>query len=107
MVDNSDYVPANAIRFDKAFERIFDAIDPNAPELKAEIDRLIETETSGPEYDNAVDRWEAAQSDVDIFFRNELRFEALYAYQRDPYTRDQLKVDAKDWENLRSCQERI
>jgi hypothetical protein len=29
---------ANAIRFGDAFERLFDAIDPNAAELKAELD---------------------------------------------------------------------
>jgi hypothetical protein len=99
MVDNSDYIPANAIRFGVAFERLFDAIDSNAGELRAEIDRLIETETSGPEYDDAVDKFDVARRDVDIFFRNELRFEALYAYQRDPYTGDPLQVPAKDWEN--------
>ena len=85
MVDNSDYIPANAIRF--------------VGELRAEINRLIETETSGPEYDDAVDKFDVARRDVDIFFRNELRFEALNAYQRDPYTGDQLRVPAKDWEN--------
>jgi hypothetical protein len=98
MVDNSDYIPANAIRFDKAFERLFGAIDPNAAELKAEIDHAVKTETSGPEYDDAVDRWEAARTDVDIFFRNELRNGALDARQRDPYTGEEMRVSAKDWE---------
>jgi hypothetical protein len=96
MVDNSDYIPVNAIRFGQAFERVFDAIDPNAAELRAELDRLIEAEA---DYDDAIDRWDIARTEVDNFFRNELRFEALNAYQRDPYTGDQLRVPAKDWEN--------
>jgi hypothetical protein len=96
MVDNSDYIPANAIRFGEAFERLFEAIDPNATELKAELDRLIEAEA---DYDDAIDRWDIARTEVDDFFRDELRFEALNAYQRDPYTGHPLQVPAKDWEN--------
>jgi hypothetical protein len=96
MVDNSDYIPANAIRFGEAFERLFDAIDPNAGELRAELDRLIEAEA---DYDDAIGRWDIARTEVDNFLRNGLRFEALNAYQRDPYTGDQLRVPAKDWEN--------
>jgi hypothetical protein len=85
MVDNSDYIPANAIRF--------------VGELRAEINRLIETETSGPEYDDAVDKFDVARRDVDLFFRNELRHGALDARQRDPYTGEEMRVSAKDWEN--------
>jgi hypothetical protein len=99
MVDNSDYIPADAILFDKAFEILFDAIDPNAAELRAEINRLLETETSGPEYDDAVDKFDVARWDVDIFFRNELRYGALEARQRDPYTGKEMGVSAKDWED--------
>jgi hypothetical protein len=102
MVDNSDYIPANAIRFGDAFERLFDAIDPNAAELKAELDRLIEAEA---DYDDAMDRWDVARTEVDNFFRNELRFESLNAYQRDPYTGD-LRVQPRKTcskQQLRSC----
>ena len=96
MVDNSDYIPANAIRFGEAFERLFDAIGPNAAELRAELNRLIEAEA---DYDDTIDRWNIARAEVDNFFRNELRFEALNAYQRDPYTGAPLQIPAKDWEN--------
>ena len=96
MVDNSDYIPANAIRFGEAFERLFDAINPNAAELRAELDRLIEAEA---DYDDAIDKWDIARTEVDNFFRSELRSDALNAYQRDPYTGDQLRVPAKDWAN--------
>jgi len=96
MVDNSDYIPANAIRFGEAFERLFDAINPNAAELRAELDRLIEAEA---DYDDAIDKWDIARTEVDNFFRSELTSDALKAYQRDPYTGDPMRVPAKDWEN--------
>jgi hypothetical protein len=107
MVDNSDYIPANAIRFGEAFERLFDAIDPNAGELRAEINCLIETETSGPEYDDAVDKFDVARRDVDLFFRNELRM-ALWmpvSVTRIPGRR--CGFQQKTGRTLRSCQERI
>jgi hypothetical protein len=98
MVDNSDYIPANAIRFDEAFERLFDA-DPRASEIRAELDRLIEAELSGPEYDEAWDRVEVVQKEVGEFFRNELKNGALDAYRRDPYTGQELKIPPNEWED--------
>jgi hypothetical protein len=100
MADTSDYIPASAIRFDDAFERLFDA-DPRAAELKAKIDRLVEAIEGGvnsDEYANVMDEWEVARTDVDIFFRNELRYGPLSAYQRDPYTGQELRVTPEDWE---------
>ena len=99
MADTSDYIPTNGIRFDKAFERLFDA-DPRAAELRTKLDRLVEVDISGgPEYDDALGKWGVARRDVDLFFRRELRNGALNAYQRDPYTGQELQVSKEDWED--------
>jgi hypothetical protein len=80
MADTSDYIPANGIRFDRAFERLFDA-DPRAAELRTKLDRLIEVDASGgPEYDDALGKWGVARKDVDLLFRRALRSGALNAY---------------------------
>jgi hypothetical protein len=91
MAEISDYVPADGVRFDKAFERLFE-MDPRAAELRAKLD-------GGAAYDDAVDGWEAVRKDVDLVFRTDLRNGALNAYQRDPYTGEELKVSSKDWES--------
>jgi hypothetical protein len=97
MADTSDYIPANGIRFDKAFERLFDT-DLRAAELRAKIDRLIDTNISrGSEYDDAIDKWRTVRRDMDLFLRTELKNGALNAYQRDPYTGEDLRVSTKDW----------
>jgi hypothetical protein len=97
MADTSDYIPANGIRFDRAFERLFDA-DPRAAELRTKLDRLIEVDASGgPEYDDALGKWGVARKDVDLLFRRALRSGALNAYQRDPYTGVELRVSTEDW----------
>ena len=91
MAEISDYVPADGVRFDKVFERLFE-MDPRAAQLRAKLD-------GGAAYDDAVDGWEAVRKDVDLVFRTELRNCALNAYQRDPYTSEELKVSSKDWES--------
>jgi hypothetical protein len=91
MAEISDYVPADGVRFDKAFERLFE-MAPRAAELRAKLD-------GGVEYDDAVDGWDAVRKDVDLVFRTDLRNGALNAYQRDPYTGEELKVSSKDWES--------
>jgi hypothetical protein len=99
MAYTSDYIPAYGIRFDKAFERLFDA-DPRAAELRANVDRLIEAELSGgPEYDDAMDKWDTFRREVDLIFRAELRRGALNAYQRDPYIGEELPVSTKNWKD--------
>ena len=54
MAEISDYIPANEIRFDKAFERLFD-LDPRAAELSAKLD-------GGAGYDDSVDEWDTVRS---------------------------------------------
>jgi hypothetical protein len=99
MADTSDYIPANGIRFDRAFERLFDA-DPRAAELRTKLDRLIEVDVSGgSEYDDALGKWGVARKDVDLLLRRALRSGALNAYQRDPYTGEELRVSTEDWED--------
>jgi hypothetical protein len=101
MADTSDYIPANAIRFDDAFERLFDA-DSRAPELRTAIDRLveaIEAEDSG-EYEDVMDKWDIVRRELDAFFRQELSYGALIARRRDPYTGEEQKVPPKDWEGI-------
>jgi len=68
----SDYIPVDGVRFDKAFERLFE-MDPRATELKAKLD-------GGAGYDDSVDEWDAVRTD-------------------DPYTGDKPKVSSKDWES--------
>ena len=99
MADTSDYIPTNGIRFDKAFERLFDA-DPRAAELRTKLDRLVVVDISGgPDYDDALGKWGVARKDVDLFFRGELQNGALKAYQRDPYTGQELLVSPEDWQD--------
>jgi hypothetical protein len=99
MADTSDYIPTNGIRFDKAFERLFDA-DPRAAELRTKLDRLVEVDISGgPDYDDALGKWGVARRDVDVLFRKELSSGALNAYQRDPYTGEELRISTEDWKD--------
>ena len=78
MAEISDYIPTNGIRYDEAFERLFD-MDPRAAELRAMLNE-------GTEYDGAIDQWESTRKQVDLVLRAELRRGALNAYQRDLYT---------------------
>jgi hypothetical protein len=91
MAEISDYIPADGVHFDKAFERLFE-MDPRAAELRAKLD-------GGAEYDDAVDGWDAVRKDVDLVFRTDLRKGTLTAYQRDPYTGEELKISSKDWDS--------
>jgi hypothetical protein len=90
MVEISDYIPANGIRYDKAFERLFD-LDSRAAELRTKLDE-------GAGYDGAIDAWDSVRKDIDVALRTELRNGALSAYQRDPYTGEELRLSTKDWE---------
>jgi hypothetical protein len=90
MAEISDYIPTNGIRYDEAFERLFD-MDPRAAELRAKLN-------DGAEYDGAIDDWEITRKRMDLVLRTELRRGALNAYQRDLYTGEQLPLAAKDWE---------
>jgi hypothetical protein len=90
MAEISDYIPANGIRYDEAFERLFD-LNPGAAELRARLNE-------GAEDDGAIDDWETGRKRIDLVLRTELRQGALNAYQRDLYTGEQLRLSAKDWE---------
>jgi hypothetical protein len=90
MAEISDYIPINGIRYDEAFERLFD-MDPRAAELRAKLNE-------GTEYDGAVDEWDSTRKHIDLVLRTELRDGALNAYQRDLYTGEQLQLSTKDWE---------
>jgi hypothetical protein len=90
MAEISDYIPTNGIRYDAAFERLFD-LDPRAAELRAKLNE-------GTEYDGAIDEWESTRKHIDLVLRTELSGGALNAYQRDLYTGEQLRLATKDWE---------
>jgi hypothetical protein len=92
MAEISDYIPANGIRYDEAFERLFD-MDPRAAELRATLNE-------GIEYDGAIDEWDSKRKYIDLALRAELRKGALNAYQRDLYTGEQLRLSTTDWEGL-------
>lgn len=92
MAEISDYIPTNAIRYDEAFERIFD-LDPRAAALRATLNE-------GTGYDGAIDEWDSTRQHIDLVLRTELRHGALNAYQRDIYTGEQLQLATKDWEGL-------
>jgi hypothetical protein len=94
----SDYIPTNGIRYDEAFERLFD-MDPRAAELRAKLNE-------GTEDDGAIDEWDSTRQHVDIVLRAELRNGALNAYQRDLYTGEQLRLATKDGKAQLSCQEK-
>jgi hypothetical protein len=75
-------------------------MSPRAAELKTKIDRLIDTDVSGgSEYNDTIDKWGTARRDADLSFRTQLRNGALNAYQRDPYTGENLRVSSKNWED--------
>jgi hypothetical protein len=82
MAEISDYIPTNGIRYDEAFERLFD-MDPRAAELRAKLND-----------------GEISRKRMDLVLRTELRRGALNAYQRDLYTGEQLPLAAKDWEGV-------
>ena len=69
MAEISDYIPTNGIRYDEAFERLFD-MDPRAAELRAMLNE-------GTESDSAMDQWESTRKRVDLVLRTELRHGAL------------------------------
>ncbi len=92
MAEISDYIPTNGIRYDEAFERLFD-LDPRAAGLRALLN-------DGAEDDGAIDQWESTRKQVDLVLRAELRCGALNAYQRDLYTGEQLRLLPKDWEGV-------
>ena len=92
MAEISDYIPTDGIRYDEAFERLFD-LDPRAAELRATLNE-------GTEYDGAIDEWDSRRKHVDLVLRTELREGALNAYQRDLYTGEQLRLATKDWEGV-------
>jgi hypothetical protein len=92
MAEISDYIPTNGIRYDEAFECLFD-MDPRAAELRAKLNE-------GTEYDDAIDDWETSRKRIDLVLRTELGHGALSAYQRDLYTGEQLRLSTKDWEGV-------
>jgi hypothetical protein len=92
MAEISDYIPANGVRYDEAFDRLFD-LDPRATELRAKLNE-------GTEYDGAIDEWDSRRQHIDVVLRTELKDGALNAYQRDLYTGEQLRLSGKDWESL-------
>jgi hypothetical protein len=92
MAEISDYIPSNGIRYDEAFEHLFD-LDPRAAELRALLN-------DGTANDGAIDQWESMRKQVDLVLRAELRHGALNAYQRDLYTGEQLRLATKDWEGV-------
>jgi hypothetical protein len=92
MAEISDYIPANGVRYDEAFERLFD-LDPRAAELRAKLNE-------GSEDDDAVDDWDSSRKRIDLVLRTQLRNGALKAYQRDLYTGEQLQLSAKDWDGV-------
>jgi hypothetical protein len=92
MAEISDYIPTDGIRYDEAFERLFD-LDPGAAELRAKLNE-------GTGYDGAIDEWDSRRQHIDLVLRTELRNGALSAYQRDLYTGEQLRLATKDWEGV-------
>jgi hypothetical protein len=97
MVDPSSGIPAGGISFSRAFERVFDAVRPDAAELRASIECALEVL---PEHEEIWAKWDAARWDVDRLFRDELAFDlspnALIAYQRHAGGDEQ--VDPRYWQ---------
>jgi hypothetical protein len=100
MADTSDRIPANAIRFDEAFNRLLDA-DPRTAEVRAELDRLYGAQLhDGPEWDDAYNKLQEIEQDVGRALREALRYGPLKAYQRNSNTGLQEPVPPEDWERI-------
>jgi hypothetical protein len=106
MADTSDSIPANGIRFNKAFELLFNAICPDAAELNATLNRLDQTaldraitpEADEPEHQEFWARWEAAHKEVEPILLDALRSGELTAYQFNPRTEKDRDIPVKYWE---------
>jgi hypothetical protein len=104
MQDELDRVPADAIFYNEAFERVFDALHPDAPRLRAEIEQIsVMTSASFKNPDQELKdrryeifkKWEEARSKTQTWFRNQLAIGELDFYQRDPVTGEKLSVRPK------------
>jgi hypothetical protein len=99
MADLSGHIPANALWFKEAFERLRDA-DPRTAEVRAELDRL--DSLSGPygseaEWDDAWEKLVVIEEYVARSFREQLYYGKLTGYRRDPNTGQELRVPADEW----------
>ena len=103
MQDELDRVPADAIFYSEALERVFDARHPDAATLRAAIQQTsVMTEESLKNHDESWSRWneawrswDKARSETQEWFRNELANGALDFYQRDPATGEKLRLDPR------------
>jgi hypothetical protein len=97
MVDTTDSIPANAISLSEAFECLFDAICPNAAELRTGLDRVAEINLSAQDHNHHVYDWawfhrEVAEREVDVCFREALSHNDLKAFQNG------TKLSQQYWE---------
>jgi hypothetical protein len=101
MQDELDRVPADAIFYSEAFERVFDALHPNAARLRAEIEQIsVMTSANFTNPDKELEgrrheifkEWEEARSKTQNFFRNQLAMGELDFYQRDSVTGEKLRL---------------
>jgi hypothetical protein len=100
MQDELDRVPADAIFYSEAFERVFDMWHPDAAELRVAIERTsVMTEASFKSRDESWARWneahrkwDKARAETQKWFRNQLAMGALDFYQRDPATGEKLRL---------------
>ena len=101
MQDELDRVPADAIFYNEAFERVFDALHPDAPRLRAEIEQIsVMTSASFKNPDQELKdrryeifkKWEEARSKTQTWFRNQLAMGELDFYQRDSVTGEKLRL---------------
>lgn len=106
MADTSDSIPANAIRLNDAFKRLFDAISPDAAKLNATMNHLDETArnrmvTAGanePAHRKFWDKWDAAHRKTDPILLDALRRGELTAYRFNPRLGENRDIPVTDWE---------
>ena len=99
MADTSDHIPASAIRFHEAFERLL-AVEPKAAEVIAELGRLERAKViDDTQWADAYNKLEDIERDVADSFQEELSCGALNAYRRDRHTGQDLRVPAEEWKD--------
>ena len=69
-------IPPDCISFEQAFERVFDAVWPDATGLRRELESALE---SNLDVERSWTRWDFARKQIDALFRSQLAHGALVA----------------------------
>jgi hypothetical protein len=96
-------IPVKGLLLSKAFERLFDLMQPDAEQLRAAIAQtsVVTTQeavtTVRTDHLEAWTSWDAARREVQQFFYSELAAGNLTTYRRDPATGELLAIGPHHW----------